>query len=174
MSSVDLIFHSCENRHMDETPTDETIARKLALAEVKRSPATEKKVAKLDTVVVEERQFGVSGEAREDFARLYDLEIKRLGYCPLDKIAHRSKKTYGLQCRVPLGTFQEWLVHHQLHLMTQADSRVQKQTNSDSRELVYPTSEKTMRAALGPDERKRMLQDPEMRARLLKRRELSS
>jgi len=162
---------------MDEAPPKLT----EALAEFKLAPAKEKKLlAKMENIVVEERQFGVSGEARDDFARLYDLEIQRLGKCPLPKIGWRKpkkKKTPGLdedevvehpRCSVPLLNFQHFLVHHQIHLMIMSDSRVQKQTNSQALDLVYPMSEKTMRAALGPEERKRMLKDPELR----KRREL--
>lgn len=139
-------------------------AIETAVAEFNLAPRKAKKI--VEAVTIEERQFGVSGEAREDFARLYDAEIKRLGECPLKKIGTAPKDTK--KCRVPLLNFQHFLVHHQIHLMLMADSRVQKQTNTDSRELVYPTSEKTMRAALGPVERKRMLQDRER-----KRRELS-
>ena len=142
-----------------------------ALKEFRLPPAKEEKAIhdSITPVVIEERQLGVSSEARDDFARLYDTEIKRLGYCPLDKIQHFSKavKDNGpRQCRVKLESFQHFLVHHQIHLMLTADSRVQKQTNAQALELVYPTSEKTMRAALGPEERKRMLVDR------MKRREL--
>ncbi len=148
-----------------------------AVADFKLSPAEEKKLLaeikpKMETVTIEERQFGVSGEARDDFARLYNAEIARIGKCPLEKIGRPRGGNAANTCNIPLLSFQHFLVHHQIHLMLTADSRVQKQTNAQALELVYPTSEKTMRAALGPDERKRMLRDPELRARLLKRREL--
>jgi len=139
-------------------------------------PATEEKaVRKMEAVTIEERQFGVSGEVRDDIARLWDDEIRRLRYCPLNKIQHRSKfvEDDPRQCRFRLTSFDGWIVHHQLHLMTQADSRVQKQTNAQSFETVHPMSEKTMRAALGPEERKRMLKEPEVMARIQQRRELA-
>ena len=91
---------------MDEAPkkiTDEEMA--AAVSDFKLSPAEEKKLLvkirpEMEKVTIEERQFGVSGEARDDFARLYDAEIQRLGTCPLKKIGAAPKAT--TKCRVPL------------------------------------------------------------------------
>ena len=158
---------------MSETPEE------AAAAAVERDlpqPVTEvvttPKEMEARSVTVEERQFGVDAGAREDFARLYDAEIKKLGRCPLKKIRPSEKKPDAL-CNARLLNFQQFLVHHQIHLLLMSDTRTQRQTNADARELVYPTSEKMVRAALGPQERQRMLKDPALRARLLRRRELS-
>ncbi len=165
---------------MVDTPkklTDEDISKAVAQFKIPRKKADkiiDAMKPQPGSVTIEERQFGVSGEARDDFARLYDAEIARIGKCPLVKIGKPRGGNAANTCNIPLMSFQHFLVHHQIHLMLTADSRVQKQTNAQALDLVYPMSEKTMRAALGPDERKRMLRDPQMIARIAKRRELAS
>jgi hypothetical protein len=146
-----------------------------AAKEFKLSPAETKDIvdqAKKAEFTIEQRQFGVDGNIRDDFERLYESEVvwlnhEDIGGCPLKRIGASEKDKR--KCHVKFRDFKHFLVHTHIHLMLQGDARTQKITNESARELVHPTSEKTLKAALGPKERQRMLQDPEHRKRLLAR-----
>lgn len=147
--------------------TDADIARaakefQLPKAEVERIRKQHEQTA----VTIEQRSFGVDDEARAGFHALYEREIASLKECPLPKIGDARRKSPA-RCRMTLRSFEHFLVHHHLHLMIDADSRTQRSTNESARELVHPTSEKTMKAALPAEERRRMMRDPELRRRLI-------
>lgn len=123
------------------------------------------------TLVVEAREFGVDAEAREHFRQIYDLEIAKRKKC--NRWVHEPDAKTGKKEKRPCGaeftTIQQALVHHSIHLLFESDYRTQRSHWNDVREILYPTQERGLRAALTPEERTKMLRDPEMRRRLLAR-----
>ena len=121
-------------------------------------------------LVVEQRQFGVDEEAREHFRKLYQEEIRKRRTCNRWIV---EPGTQGKKVKRPCGStfesIEQALVHHSIHLLYEADYRTQRAIWNDIKDLLHPMTEKSLRAALSVDERRRMMQDHRLRARLLGR-----
>lgn len=104
--------------------------------------------------VAERREFSVDDDVRERFTKLYNEELARRRQCP------------RRNCDAHFTDLQQVLVHWSLHLLFEADNRTQKMMWEAIRELNYPTQEKGLQAVLPAEERKQLLRDPLMRARL--------
>lgn len=111
-------------------------------------------------VEVEKREISVEGEVKDYFRDIYQKEIEKRSTCPyIVKTAHMGKtgkeSSTWEACGDKLETIQQALVHQSLHIMFDSnDPRTQRAMLNDIRELLYPVQEKSIRAALGPDERK--------------------
>jgi hypothetical protein len=159
-------------------------------SEAERFHTTTEKVEAIAEVVstegpvfVEERTWEVDADIKEHFKELYEKEISRRRVCDqmIQVEEERQRKQSDGQptgrremisvwkrCGAVYESFQQALVHQSLHLMFDAkDERTKRAMWNDIRELVYPTREKGIRAALTPQERRRMMDD-RLKDRLLR------
>ena len=158
--------------------------------EAKRFGTTKQKVQSVADAVmhenapvfVEERTWEVDADVKEYFRKLYEQEIRRRRTCremiQVEEerqrksnegapIGRPEKISVWRECGVVYESFQQALVHQSLHLMFDSkDPRTKRAMWNDIRELLHPTREKGIRAALSPQERKRMLDD-RLKRRLL-------
>lgn len=110
-------------------------------------------------LVLEKREFSVEADVQEYFREIFQKEIRKRDTCPYMMeqihIAPTGKQsTFNGRCGEKLETVQQAWVHHALHIMYDSgDPRTQRAMLMDIRELLWPTQEKSVRAALGPDER---------------------
>jgi hypothetical protein len=120
-------------------------------------------------LVVERHQFGLETEAREHLAALYEKEIQRRRTClrwiytPVERDGkwRRVRKP----CGATFETFDQALVHHSIHLLFEADYRTQRAHWNDVLNIKFPLEQKSLRAALTVDERRRLMADPRFRER---------
>jgi hypothetical protein len=124
-------------------------------------------------LVVERHQFGLESEAREHLAALYEKQIKvrrtcnRWLYAPVENPKAPGKYRRARKpCGYVFETFDEALVHHSLHILFEADYRTQRAHWNDILNIKYPLEQKTLRAALTVEERRRMMADHRLRERL--------
>lgn len=110
-------------------------------------------------LVMEKREFSVEADVQEYFREIFQKEIRKRDTCPYMMeqihIAPTGKQSsFNGRCGEKLETVQQAWVHHALHIMYDSgDPRTQRAMLMDIRELLWPTQEKSVRAALGPDER---------------------
>ena len=111
-------------------------------------------------VVLEKREISVDAEVKDYFREIYQKEVEKRSTCPyIVKTSHMGKtgkeSSTWEACGDKLESIQQALVHQSLHIMYDSnDPRTQRAMLNDIRELLYPVQEKSIRAALGPDERK--------------------
>jgi len=110
-------------------------------------------------LVMEKREFSVESDVQAHFLEVFEKEIQKRETCPY-VVEERYIGPTGKQssvhkaCGDKLETVQQAWVHHALHIMYDSgDPRTQRAMLMDIRELLWPTQEKSLRAALGPDER---------------------
>lgn len=110
-------------------------------------------------LVIEKREISVDSNVQEYFRELFQREIDKRKTCPFVQhgkhFNHRGQETSASSiCGDKLETVQQAWVHQALHIMYDSgDPRTQRAMLMDIRELLWPTQEKSVRAALGPDER---------------------
>ncbi len=111
-------------------------------------------------ITVEKREISVDAEVKDFFRELYQKEIEKRSTCSfVVKTTHMGKtgkeSSTWEACGDKLETIQQFLVHQSMHIICDSgDPRTQRAMLNDIRELLYPVQEKSIRAALGPDERK--------------------
>ncbi len=133
-------------------------------------------------VFVEQRTWEVDADVKESFRALYERDIRTRHTCRemIQIEEERQRKQDGkpvgrgekisvwTRCGVIYESFQHALVHQSLHLMFDSkDERTRRAMLNDVRELIYPTREKGVRAALTTQERRRMM-DSRLKQRLLR------
>ncbi len=110
-------------------------------------------------LVMEKREFSVEADVQEYFREIFQKEIRKRDTCPyvMEQIyigPTGKQSSVHDRCGEKLETVQQAWVHHALHIMYDSgDPRTQRAMLMDIRELLWPTQEKSVRAALGPDER---------------------
>jgi hypothetical protein len=110
-------------------------------------------------LVVEKREFSVEADVQEHFREIFQKEIDKRATCNYvvegNLVGPTGKQSSAHKlCGDRLETVQQAWVHHALHIMYDCgDPRTQRAMLMDVRELLWPTQEKSMRAALSPDER---------------------
>ncbi len=110
-------------------------------------------------LVLEKREFSVEADVQEYFREIFEKEIRKRDTCPyvMEQIyigPTGKQSSVHDRCGEKLETVQQAWVHHALHIMYDSgDPRTQRAMLMDIRELLWPTQEKSVRAALGPDER---------------------
>lgn len=135
-------------------------------------------------MVVEEREWSMEGDVKEYFRELYEREIAKRQVCTWQiteewekQRTHEDGSPMGKpqqasvyrRCNAKLESIQQALVHHSLHLMfDSSDPRTQRAMWNDIKETLFPTREKSVRAALSVEERRRMMGDPRLRERILR------
>ena len=123
------------------------------------------------TFVVHAREFGVDTEARAHFRNLYDTEILKRRKCGrwIVEADDRTKKKIKRACGELFTDVMQAMVHHSIHILFESDYRTQRAHWNDIRELLSPTQERGIQAALPQSEREKIADDLRRRGHLLSR-----
>lgn len=125
-------------------------------------------------IMVEQREFSVDADIQAHFRQLYNEEVAKRQVCTWQiqeefsdpKSKSPATSFVSKRCNTRLESLEQMLVHVSLHILFDTDARTARAHWNDIRELNFPTKEKSVRAPLGPDERRQWLMNPDLRARL--------
>lgn len=129
-------------------------------------------VVKTEDVVLERHEYSHDEEIKVMLRNLYQAEVMRRATCPYimtDTLigATGKESTVHKACGVKYESIEQMIVHQQIHLaLDSGDPRTQRVILNDMMEGIHPKQEKSVRAALGPDERVDLMKDLRTRGRL--------
>jgi hypothetical protein len=92
-------------------------------------------------------------ELRERFEELYDVEVAKRQVCPF-------VRTDGSTCEHTFTAFDDAMAHIRMHFVFDSgDGRLAESVLKHIEERIYPVEEYGLKAALGPEERKRLMSE---------------